>query len=306
MPNPHNPAMIRVSGDDRRRLRFPWWSLVRNKLREVIVKARGERISGQGMIGADAEAVKEGFADLSDEQFAEYNFPQRWVERRTIPVAIDGRVPARGAVVLDLGCGPGTSTEVLTHFAHTSWKIIAYDLTPRSIELARERAARGGFVNRDGASIVPEFHCQDIGGTLRRDGEALPAGVADMAVSGGVVGLYMNPRSVTRLAWELRRVLKPGGFAALDAGPAVGVRVLKEIMARAGFRYVRACRSAPFDPRPKLVFERGEILEPRANQMVEMTGMTGMTNMTSGLGGGVLAPVSSSQTRSTASSEQRD
>lgn len=264
MHKPSSPAMIRVSRDDRRTLRLPWWPLIRNKAHEFAMKARGKRISGQGMIGADEDAVKEGFAGLSDEQFAQYNFPQLWVERRTIPGAINGRIPSRDAVVLDLGCGPGTSTEVLARFADPSWTILAFDLTPRRIELARQRAARGEFVNRAGSVITPEFHCQDIGGTLRRGGgEALPTAFADFAVSGGVVGLYMNARSVTRLAYELRRVLKPGTFAALDAGPAVGVRMLKEIMSRAGFRHVASYRSAPLDPRPKLVFERGEIVEPQ-------------------------------------------
>ena len=257
-----SPEMVRVSREDRNTLRLPLWPLVRNKAHELVVKARGRRISGQGMIGADADAVRDGFAGLTDEEFAEYNFPQRWVERRTIPRALDGRVPARDAVVLDLGCGPGTSTEIIARFADPSWSILAFDLTPHLVQVAKDRAARAGFVNRDGAVITPRFFCQDIGGTLRRDSKALPNASADFAISGGVVGLYMNPRSVTRLAYELRRVLKPGAFAALDAGPAVGVRVLKEIMARAGFRHVASYRSIALDPRPKLVFERGEIPDP--------------------------------------------
>lgn len=248
---------MRVTEEDRRVLRLPWTPLIRNKLREFAVKIRGERFTGQGLIGADAGSVARGFSDLSSDDFATYNFPQVWVERRQMPVAIDGKLPVRNAVVLDLGCGPGTSTEVLCYFGDPSWRIVGYDLTAASIDRANERSARHEFKNKRRQTMMPRFVCQDIAEPLGDpDGGTLPDECAHMAISGGVVGLYMNAGSVTRLARELRRVLKPGGHAALDCGPAVGRSELRAILEDNGFTFVHLAKSVALEPRPKLVFRK--------------------------------------------------
>jgi SAM-dependent methyltransferase len=252
----HAPNMLRVSPDDRRAIRLGWTPLLRNKLREILVKLRGKRIYGQGMIGADAAAVREGFDALASNGFDTYNLPQVWVESRQIPTVIDGRVPARHALVLDLGCGPGTSTRVLSYFADPTWTILGFDLTERSILMARQRATNNAFKNRRGDVIRPEFYCQDIAEPLLRDGRPLADASADLAMSGGVVGLYMKPERVERLADELKRVLKPGAIAALDCGPSVPRKVLARIMEARGFEPLGRAVSFVIEPRPKLVYRR--------------------------------------------------
>jgi len=244
--------MIAVTARDRRALRLPWSALIANKWSEFATKARGRRIKGQGMIGAEAGAVAAGFAALRGADFNHYNLPQAWVERRQIPTAINARIPARGAVVVDLGCGPGTSTAVLSRFADPSWRLFGFDLTPGYIAAARSRE----FRNREGEPISPVFTCQDISRPLLVGGEPMEAASVDFAISGGVVGLYLRRDAVTRLAAELARVVKPGGFAALDAGPACPVRALREIVEDAGFVYVERAKSFWIEPRPKLVFKK--------------------------------------------------
>lgn len=251
------PEMIRVSAEDRTALRMPWLPLVRNKAREIWVKARGGRIGGQGMIGAGPGSVAEGFMSLRGPAFDTYNLPQVWVESRQIPRAIDGRIPSGRATVVDLGCGPGTSTRVLCHFASAEWTIIGYDLTPHYIERARQRAELGLFRSRSGREVRPSFVCQNIAEPLAHPGGGLLRDASvDFAISGGVVGLYMNAESASRLAGELARVVKAGGFAALDAGPAVPERELRRVVEGAGFRAVDKARSFVIEPRPKIVFER--------------------------------------------------
>jgi len=253
--------MLHVTPADRRAVRLPWAILLANKAAEVLTKARGRTFAGHGMIGADAATVARGFGAFDDHAFATYNLPQRWVERRQIPEAIDGRIPAEGAAVLDLGCGPGTSTEVLCYFADPSWTIIGYDLTARFVAAAAHRAGEGGFRNRDGAVIRPQFVCQSIAEPLHAPGEPstgrpLPDASIDFALSGGVVGLYMHTPDVERLVAELHRLVRPGGFIALDAGPAVPARELRRIAVGAGFVYIARARSVWLEPRPKLVFGR--------------------------------------------------
>lgn len=251
--------MVRVTRADRAALRLPWRALLGNKLHEFRVKARGKRIKGQGMIGAETPRVLAGFEALAGQDFEEYNLPQVWVERRQIPQAIDGRIPVKGAVVLDLGCGPGTSTQVLCHFADPSWTILGFDFVDHYVASAAARSRRGEFRNREGVVIRPRFTCQSIAEPLMDDqGVVEDARVAaqsvDFAISGGVVGLYLSPRQAGDLVRELWRVVKRGGYIALDAGPSVPEATLRALANEAGFEQVSVARSFVIEPRPKLVF----------------------------------------------------
>lgn len=215
------------------------------------------------MIGADATTVRTGFDALKGADFDEYNLPQAWVERRQIPKVLHGRVPARHASIVDLGCGPGTSTDVLCYFAESTWTIRGYDLTPHLIAAARARAAKGDFRNRHGATVRPEFFCQSIAMPLRMSEDSsgvrlIPEKSVDLAISGGVVGLYLQIGEATELLTELRRIVKHGGFIALDAGPAIPVAALTRLATAAGFTLVGRAESVVFEPRPKLIFQLPE------------------------------------------------
>lgn len=258
-------ACVSVTRTDLRSLRLPWSALLANKFKEFLTKATGRRIKGQGMIGAGNARVREGFGSLVGEDFHEYNLPQAWVERRQIPRVLDGRVPLKDARILDLGCGPGTSTDVLCHFADPSWRIWGYDITGHLIYAARARAGRGEFRNRAGEVIVPEFHCQSIAEPLmvreRWGDEAsplapVPAASIDLAISGGVVGLYLEVDEARRLFEQLGRVVKPGGFAAIDAGPAVTQAALVSLAEDCGFERVGIAKSFVIEPRPKVIFRK--------------------------------------------------
>lgn len=248
--------MLQIPPTLARSIRLPWSALIANKLHEFWTKATGRRIKGQGMIGAAPGAVRDGFASLIGADFDEYNLPQSWVERRQIPRVLHRRVPKQRASILDLGCGPGTSTEVIAHFAHPSWEVIGYDLTPHLIEAARSRAEEGGFKNHQGEAIAPTFVCQNIAAPLMRNGSPIPDASIDLALSGGVVGLYLRRRDAITLVRELRRVVKPGGHIALDAGPSIPERLLRALAERHGFEFIERVRSFWIEPRPKLVFRR--------------------------------------------------
>lgn len=232
---------------------MPWSLLARAKAGEVWTKLRGRRFAGQGMVAAGGERVRRGFASLSGDEFDRYNLPQVWVERRQIPRVLDGRAPRAAAVVLDLGCGPGDSTAILCHFAHPGWRVIGFDFTDALVEAARERASRRWFRTRDGADIVPHFEHQDIAQPLRVGGRPMEPASVDLAISCGVVGLYLDPARAGALVRELARVLKPGSVAALDCGPAVTARALESLFEQAGFRPEARVGCCPLDPRPKIV-----------------------------------------------------
>jgi SAM-dependent methyltransferase len=248
--------MLAISRAQARRVRLPWSALARNKLGEFWIKATGRRIKGQGMIGADPSRVREGFEALSAEGFDDYNLPQVWVERRQIPQVLHGRVPLTGARILDLGCGPGTSTWVICQFGDPSWDVIGFELIAHAVALARERAARGDFLGRDGTRLSPRFECQCLSEPLRIAGKLVPDASVDLALAGGVVGLYLTRAQAESLSDELARTVRPGGFAAIDAGPANPEPILMGIMTHRGFRLEAKARSFIIEPRPKLIFRR--------------------------------------------------
>jgi len=92
-------------------------------------------------------------------------------------------------------------------------------LIEHQVEEARRRSASGAFVNRAGETLCPTFHCQSIAVTLRDATGPLADHSVDLAVSGGVVGLYLTEEQGRALLAELKRIIRPGGFIALDADP---------------------------------------------------------------------------------------
>lgn len=247
---------IQVHAIDKQRLRVSWSALIGNKAHEYWVKARGQRIKGQGMIAADTNLVRAGFTQLQGRDFADYNLPQAWVESRQIPQVLHGRAPREGTRILDLGCGPGTSTTIISHFANPCWTIIGYDFVREYIEQAKKLVYNDGYLSRMGNVIRPRFECQSIADPLLLDNEPLPAASFHMAVSGGVVGLYLRHEQCQKLIKELYRVIIPGGWIALDAGPSIPPAKLHQICAQAGFQFVTRAKSFIIEPRPKLIFQK--------------------------------------------------
>eukprot|EP01036_Dinobryon_divergens_P031829 gene31829-41307_t len=111
-----------------------------------------------------------------------------------------------GAVIVDMGCGTGTSTRRLAAMFPRAQSVIGLDLSPHMIAVGR-------FLNKDRADwwveeIVPDsrisFRLADIANTY------IPDSSVDM-VSLSLV-LHELPAEVTqRVVAEAHRILKPGG-----------------------------------------------------------------------------------------------
>ena len=98
-----------------------------------------------------------------------------------------------GARLLEIGCGMGTD---LLQFARSGARCTAIDLTPRSIEITRERFALYGYA---GAFMIS-------------DGEVLPfqSESFDVVYSNGVLHHTPDTEGAIR---EVHRVLRKGGIA---------------------------------------------------------------------------------------------
>jgi SAM-dependent methyltransferase len=103
-----------------------------------------------------------------------------------------------GEVILDYGCGPGND---LTGYAlHTgATKIIGFDVSPRALELARDRLA----LHR-----IPPERVELIEGSDAMVGIPLTDASVDFVQSQGVLHHTSDPEAILA---ELHRVLRPGG-----------------------------------------------------------------------------------------------
>ena len=100
----------------------------------------------------------------------------------------------RGKKVLEIGCGIGTDT---INFARHGAKVTTVDLSERSIELARKRAAVFGV---DG-------QIQFYGGNAEELTQFVPAEAYDLIYSFGVIHHTPHPRKVLE---QLKEYTRPG------------------------------------------------------------------------------------------------
>ena len=105
----------------------------------------------------------------------------------------------RGKRVLEIGCGIGTDT---ISFARAGADVTAVDLSPRSLDIARSRAAVFGLSDR------VRFHCADAENLSSQ----VPVEPFDLVYSFGVIHHSPHP---DRIVAQLRRYLPPGVRDAL-------------------------------------------------------------------------------------------
>jgi SAM-dependent methyltransferase len=198
--------------------------------------------------------VISAYARMSAEEFDAVNGRQAWANWRTIPRALSRHVPDRPLRILDLGCGAGNSTQVLAFYAPAGSHITGYEAAAPLLDFASRRRYR----QRGGGEVRVDFVAQGITDVLRQPGEhePVPEASVDVVNSSGVVGFHLSEDTVAPLVAELVRVLKPGGVALLDVGPTLPGRVLRRIMADAGFDCLARRRSWLGDPTGEMVFSQ--------------------------------------------------
>jgi SAM-dependent methyltransferase len=97
----------------------------------------------------------------------------------------------RGKTVLDLGCGSG---ENVTPLLARGAQVIAIDLSPELLELAKERVALSNFP-------LPVFMV----------GSALDIPIPDASIDVVLCASLLHHLDIPRAMAEIRRVLRPGG-----------------------------------------------------------------------------------------------
>jgi 2-polyprenyl-3-methyl-5-hydroxy-6-metoxy-1,4-benzoquinol methylase len=183
--------------------------------------------------------------------------------------ALDGVVAKleRGAKVADVGCGLGAST-ILMAQAFPKARFFGFDSHPKSIELARQRAAEAGVGERvtfEVASatdfpgreydLVCHFDClhdmEDPGGAARRVKAVLAPGGTWMIVEPFAADRREdNHNPVGRVFYSASTMLcVPHSLS--QRGPALGAQAgegrLRRIINEAGFERFRRATQTPFN-----------------------------------------------------------
>jgi SAM-dependent methyltransferase len=199
----------------------------------------------------NGEACK-AYRVMGSKEFEAINARQQWANWRLIPKNLSGHVPAKAVVAIDLCCGTGQSTEVLSWYLPRGSKILGIEYNPAFVKKAAQRS----YLHSSGSEVDVRFSVQSVLETFRGpDGESLPDASVDLVTSCGAVGCHFDREATARLAREVCRVLRPGGLAAIDSGAAgTPKRDLIAIFESAGFRLSHARKSVFLDPYTQVVF----------------------------------------------------
>jgi ubiquinone/menaquinone biosynthesis C-methylase UbiE len=176
-----------------------------------------------------------------------------------------------GSPVLEVGCGAGFTTLSL---ASRGYDVTAFDSVSTMLDLTRQAAADLGLKNQVQTALGDVHHLQF------RDGEFT------LVIGLGVLPWLHSPQVAIQ---EIRRVLKPGGYALLTVDNAWRLSYVLEPMQcpplqglrGAVSRGLRVLRLKNYPPEPKLSRRHSP---QQLDAALEAAGFTGISAATVGFG----------------------
>jgi SAM-dependent methyltransferase len=200
----------------------------------------------------DPDTLARRYAELTADEFRALNGPQRWLDAKLIPRALQRFAHPGPWRMVDLGCGEGDSAAMLLAAAPHGSSVIGYDLAAPVLE--RARARRWPYV---AGAPAARFVAQSVLAPLRTpDGDLVRTGSIQVAHSAGCVGHHLDAEAAATLVAELTRVLARPGIAILDSGPRLRPRTLTRVAAAHGLQRIAIDRFLPWQVRAALTFVR--------------------------------------------------
>lgn len=220
-------------------------------LRQWLAERRA-RAFGARFRHHDNQSVQAAYEMMGGALFRGINARQAWANARTIAKTLHRRAPARPLVALDLACGDGASTATLAHYLPAGSRIIGLEYAQGLAELGRQRA----YHDQGGRAADVHIHCASIlEPFLGDDGQPLAAASVDWINCSGALAHHFMPAQLQIIAIECARVLRPGGWAAVDTrSPSAGDPVVAAFIA-AGLQWQGHERSCAFDRYPQCCFQ---------------------------------------------------
>lgn len=193
---------------------------------------------------ANGEACR-AYEAMQIDDFIDINGRQAWANWRTIPRSLNGELPDRPLMAVDLCCGVGDSTAVLAYYCAPGSQILGLEFNPTFVDFARERE----YVNRRERIADVSFRAQSVLQTFCDANDApLADECVDLVNAAGAVGCHFDRDATECLARECGRVVRSGGLATIDAGRGgADVDDLIGAFCDVGFDVVRQTRSCVLD-----------------------------------------------------------
>lgn len=203
--------------------------------------------------GENDRAVR-AYCAMSVAEFEGVNARQRWANWRTIPRNLHGRLPGRPCRAVDLCSGVGDSAEVLACWLPEGSEILGLEYNPEFVRRARGRAYRDAA----GRPVKADFRAQSVLEPFRDGaGARLADASVDLVNCCGALALNFGESQLDAIAAEIRRVLRRGALASVDA-PAGrdGTEGMVRLFSRRGFEALGCARSCLLDRYSQICFRR--------------------------------------------------
>jgi SAM-dependent methyltransferase len=223
----------------------PQGSIARLCLAQMLREAKLKLRRGINFRSRQNAAACAAYDAMAVEDFRLVNVRQAWANWRTIPRNLNGILPARPVFAVDLCCGIGDSAAVLAFYCAPGSQVLGLEWQPEFVREARRRS----YGNSAGGPAEVRFRVQSVlDAFCDADNRRLDDESVDLVNAGGAVGCHFDAAATSRLAGECRRVVRPGGWALIDAGAeGTPARLLKEIFAEQGFEWCGRARSCALD-----------------------------------------------------------
>ncbi|MGK5082512.1 class I SAM-dependent methyltransferase [Bdellovibrionota bacterium FG-1] len=191
--------------------------------------------------------ARKAYQAMTISEFEGINARQQWANWRTVPRNLNGRVPNRPIFAVDLCCGVGQSTEVLSCFLPPHSRILGIEANPEFVARARVRLDR--YHHFDGTPAQVAFVARSVLEPFVDEQERpLAPESVDLINCCGAVGVHFRPETTEKLAEQVAYVLRPGGIAMLDSGPhGTNAKQLTSILKKHGFERINAVKSCFID-----------------------------------------------------------
>jgi SAM-dependent methyltransferase len=244
---PSEPTLLFSERTIRRvaRREGPQGSIARLCLAQMLREAKLKLRRGINFRSHQNAAACAAYDAMAVEDFRYVNIRQAWANWRTIPRNLSGILPARPVFAVDLCCGIGDSSAVLAYYCAPGSQVLGLEWQPEFVREARRRS----FGNSVGGTAEVRFRAQSVLDTFcDADDTPLADESVDLVNAGGAVGCHFDTSATSVLAEECRRVVRPGGWALIDAGrDGTSARELRAIFAEQGFTLCGKARSCALD-----------------------------------------------------------
>jgi SAM-dependent methyltransferase len=196
----------------------------------------------------------QAYCEMTVNEFEMINARQQWANWRTIPRNLNGRLPNRPLRAIDLCCGTGQSTEVLSHYLPNGSQILGLEYNPEFVEKARNIK----YLHKNRELCKVSFRAQSVLDPFRDEHNNLIEDASiDLVNSCGAVGSHFDVLATQTLAHEIARVVRIGGLATIDCGlPGTDKRKVTQIFESSGFVVLNSAKSCLLDPFSQVCFQR--------------------------------------------------